>query len=182
MKYPVTTNLRRRSFPACIKPPRWFSQRIALLACAGICACSLASSAAESRKSSANQPPREAPAGFDNLTNGFEEQEAFDKDRETFEEVETILPEKAAGEIASNVVVSAKPRNHPLQAAGSFSSDKGSSGGLGPVYNATSCASCHQNPVSGSSSQVAELRAGHYEKRKFIEHPGGSLVNQRAID
>src|SRR5205823_11265601 len=25
--------------------------------------------------------------------------------------------------------------------------------GLGPVYNATSCVSCHQNPVTGSSSQ-----------------------------
>src|SRR5262245_18236877 len=32
--------------------------------------------------------------------------------------------------------------------------------GLGPVYNATSCVSCHQNPVTGSSCQVAELRAG----------------------
>jgi len=142
----------------------------------------MVSPAAESRKSNANPPAREAPSGFDNLSNGFAEQQAFDKDRETFEEVESILPEKAASEIASNVVVSAKPRNHSLQAAGSRSSDEGSSGGLGPVYNATSCASCHQNPVSGSSSQIAELRAGHNEKRKFVEHPGGSLVHQRAID
>src|ERR1041384_4751328 len=33
--------------------------------------------------------------------------------------------------------------------------------GLGPVYNATSCADCHQNPVTGGISQISELRAGH---------------------
>ena len=55
----------------------------------------------------------EAPTGFDNKTNGFiKDQAEFDKDRETFEEVEAI------------------------------------NDGLGPVYNATSCVSCHQNPVS----------------------------------
>ena len=99
--------------------------------------------------------PGEAPAGFDNKTNGFEGQAAFDKDREAFEEVETV--EK----------------------------------GLGPVYNATSCVSCHQNPVTGSSSQIAELRAGHREpdpndpnpgKVRFVEALGGSVIQQRAID
>jgi CxxC motif-containing protein (DUF1111 family) len=99
--------------------------------------------------------PDEAPAGFDNKTNGFEDQAAFDKDREAFEEVETV--EK----------------------------------GLGPVYNATSCVSCHQNPVTGSSSQIAELRAGHREpdpddpnprKVRFVEALGGSVIQQRAID
>jgi hypothetical protein len=33
--------------------------------------------------------------------------------------------------------------------------------GLGPVYNAQSCAECHQNRVTGGVSQVFELRAGH---------------------
>jgi CxxC motif-containing protein (DUF1111 family) len=101
----------------------------------------------------AKDNPDEAPTGFDNSTNGFEGQDAFDKDRQKFEEVEAI------------------------------------SDGLGPVYNATSCVSCHQNPVSGSSSQVAELRAGHHEpdpdnpkKVIFVESPGGSLIHQRAID
>jgi CxxC motif-containing protein (DUF1111 family) len=95
----------------------------------------------------------EAPTGFNNLTNGFEAQDAFDKDRGKFEEVEAI------------------------------------SDGLGPVYNATSCVSCHQNPVPGSSSQVSEIRAGRHEpdpddpkKVIFIESPGGSLIHQRAID
>src|ERR1700722_13172626 len=33
--------------------------------------------------------------------------------------------------------------------------------GLGPVYNATSCVVCHQNPNSGAASQITELRVGH---------------------
>ncbi|MER9674925.1 di-heme oxidoredictase family protein [Mesorhizobium sp. M0208] len=56
-------------------------------------------------------------------------------------------------------------------------------GGLGPVYNATSCVSCHQNPVTGSSSQISEIRAGGKDKDgNFAEPFGGSLIHQRAID
>lgn len=54
--------------------------------------------------------------------------------------------------------------------------------GLGPVYNAQSCGECHQNPVSGGSTQILELRVGHYEKHNFSEPPGGSLIHSRAID
>jgi CxxC motif-containing protein (DUF1111 family) len=54
--------------------------------------------------------------------------------------------------------------------------------GLGPVYNAQSCAECHQNPVTGAISQITELRAGHFDGVNFIDHPGGSLINDRAID
>src|SRR5437773_3846554 len=91
--------------------------------------------------------PAEAPAGFDNLTNGFTaDQLAFDTDRGIFEEVETI------------------------------------DDGLGPVYNAQSCAECHQNPVTGAISQITEVRAGHFDGVNFIDHPGGSLINDRAID
>jgi CxxC motif-containing protein (DUF1111 family) len=55
--------------------------------------------------------------------------------------------------------------------------------GLGPVYNTTSCVGCHQNPITGSSSQIAELRAGHLgPDKKFVDPPGGSLIHQRAID
>jgi CxxC motif-containing protein (DUF1111 family) len=56
------------------------------------------------------------------------------------------------------------------------------SDGLGPVYNGQSCVECHQNPVSGAASQITELRAGHFDGRRFSEHPGGSLINDRAID
>src|SRR5438093_4174963 len=54
--------------------------------------------------------------------------------------------------------------------------------GLGPVYNAQACAECHQNPVTGGISQVTELRAGHFDGLLFVNHPGGSLINDRAID
>src|SRR5262250_537594 len=54
--------------------------------------------------------------------------------------------------------------------------------GLGPVYNTQSCAECHQNPVTGAISQITELRAGHFDGVNFIDHPGGSLINDRAIN
>jgi CxxC motif-containing protein (DUF1111 family) len=54
--------------------------------------------------------------------------------------------------------------------------------GLGPVYNAQACSECHQNPVTGAISQITELRAGHFNGASFVDHPGGSLINDRAID
>ena len=67
------------------------------------------------------------------------------------------------------------------------------SDGLGPLYNAQSCRECHQNPVSGASSQVSELRVGHQGPDGHFRNPeipiahgaevitGRSLVNDRAI-
>ncbi|HUL74087.1 MAG TPA: di-heme oxidoredictase family protein [Vicinamibacterales bacterium] len=89
----------------------------------------------------------EAPAGFDNVFNGFGTQGDFDAGREAFEERDGI------------------------------------GDGLGPVYNAQSCAECHQSPVTGAISQITELRAGHLDGRgNFIDHPGGSLIHSRATD
>jgi len=65
--------------------------------------------------------------------------------------------------------------------------------GLGPTFNAQSCRECHQNPVSGSTSQVKELRAGHRGSAGnfvpatatladgTITIANRSLINQRAI-
>jgi CxxC motif-containing protein (DUF1111 family) len=65
--------------------------------------------------------------------------------------------------------------------------------GLGPVYNATSCVVCHQNPNSGAASQVTELRVGHNDAEGNFVNPtifindgkntitGRSIVNDRAI-
>src|SRR6266851_3757656 len=67
------------------------------------------------------------------------------------------------------------------------------SDGLGPLYNAQSCRECHQSPVSGAASQVAELRVGHQGPKGHFGTPeipiahgaevisGRSLVNDRAI-
>jgi CxxC motif-containing protein (DUF1111 family) len=89
----------------------------------------------------------EAPAGFDNLTNGFESQTQFNLDLANFDSVED------------------------------------NADGLGPVYNAQACRECHQNPVSGATSQITELRAGTTDGfGNFSNPPGGSLINDRAIN
>lgn len=62
-----------------------------------------------------------------------------------------------------------------------FASVETAEDGIGPVYNAASCAECHANPVIGGASQVLEMRAGHFDGTSFIEHPGGSLIHSRAI-
>src|SRR6185295_11854520 len=56
--------------------------------------------------------------------------------------------------------------------------------GIGPTFNNTSCVSCHENPfqVAGTGSQISELRAGHFNGVTFTDHPGGSLINDRAND
>lgn len=54
--------------------------------------------------------------------------------------------------------------------------------GLGPVFNAQGCVECHGNPVSGGISQIAVMRAGTMSGATFTNHPGGSLVHDRAID
>lgn len=90
--------------------------------------------------------PTEAPAGFDNLTNGFVDQTGFATAMEIFKEVEEF--------------------------------DEG----LGPIFNAASCAECHNNPVTGGISQVNELRAGRFNGVTFTDHPGGSLIHSRASD
>jgi CxxC motif-containing protein (DUF1111 family) len=67
------------------------------------------------------------------------------------------------------------------------------SNGLGPVFNATSCAQCHQNSVTGGASQITELRIGHLDSSGNFVNPtipinggsdsitGRSIVNDRAV-
>src|SRR5258708_16522364 len=91
--------------------------------------------------------PSDAPAGFDNQTNGMISQTDFDAAKLVFEERDDIAK------------------------------------GLGPVYNAQSCAECHQSPVTGAIAQISELRAGHLDAGgNFVDAPGGSLINDRATD
>jgi CxxC motif-containing protein (DUF1111 family) len=102
-------------------------------------------------------PLPEAPAGFDNKSNGLVDDATHAADQAKFEETEAI------------------------------------SDGLGPLYNAQSCRECHQNPTSGGSSQVNELRVGHRGADGKFRNPeipiargaeiikGRTLVNDRAI-
>lgn len=54
--------------------------------------------------------------------------------------------------------------------------------GLGPVYNAQACRECHQNPVTGATSQITELRVARFDGFFYTDRPGGSLINDRAIN
>jgi CxxC motif-containing protein (DUF1111 family) len=102
-------------------------------------------------------PLPEAPAGFDNKSNGLVDAATHAADQVKFDEIEQI------------------------------------SDGLGPLYNAQSCRECHQNPTSGGSSQVSELRVGHRGQDGKFANPeipiargteiikGRTLVNDRAI-
>jgi CxxC motif-containing protein (DUF1111 family) len=100
----------------------------------------------------------EAPTGFDGLSNGNCTQAEFRATGGTFSEVEAFED------------------------------------GLGPTFNNTSCVSCHESPrgtaendtnlklFGGTGSQITELRAGHFNGTSFVDHPGGSLMNDRAND
>ncbi len=68
------------------------------------------------------------------------------------------------------------------EAMGVFAEQETIADGLGPVYNAQSCGECHQNPVTGGGSQISELRAGHLSSGNFVDAPGGSLINDRAVN
>ena len=74
-----------------------------------------------------------------------------------------------------------------------YEQNKAVADGLGPVYNATSCVMCHQNPNSGAAGQITELRVGHRDANGEFVNPtifindgkntitGRSIVNDRAI-
>jgi hypothetical protein len=94
----------------------------------------------------------EAPTGFDNLTND------------------------PSGTFCSQATMDA--------AGDTFSETELFTDGIGPTFNNTSCVSCHQSPffATGTGSQITELRAGHFNGVSFVDHPGGSLINDRATD
>lgn len=102
---------------------------------------------------------KEAPTGFDNLTNGFLEQgpdfDSLDED---------------------NVVALRSFNDNRFI----FEEVEGQADGLGPTFNAQSCRECHQNVVTGGASQVAEHRTGRMTNGQFFESLGGSLVQSRA--
>jgi CxxC motif-containing protein (DUF1111 family) len=74
-----------------------------------------------------------------------------------------------------------------------FETTKDSSTGLGPLFNGTACAMCHQSPVTGAASQITEIRVGHLDDNGSFINPsvsihdgantvtGRSLINDRAI-
>lgn len=65
--------------------------------------------------------------------------------------------------------------------------------GLGPLFNATSCATCHANGITGAASQMSEIRVGHRDATGNFVNPtvlinhgdttvtGRSIINDRAV-
>jgi CxxC motif-containing protein (DUF1111 family) len=68
-----------------------------------------------------------------------------------------------------------------------FEQDHDAGTGLGPVFNARACADCHQNPVTGGSSQFTEVRAGHRDADgNFVAatvpiNDGMNVISNRSI-
>ncbi len=86
----------------------------------------------------AQQGPTEAPAGFATPT----------------------LAQNPGSQSISNGIAQPPGDTYALDQT-RFEQNHDASTGLGPVFNARACADCHQNPVSGGSSQFTEIRAGH---------------------
>jgi CxxC motif-containing protein (DUF1111 family) len=89
-------------------------------------------------RGTAQQSALEAPTGFDTPT----------------------LAQNPGSQSTSNGIAQPPGDDYALDQA-RFEQDHDISTGLGPVFNARACAECHQNPVSGGSSQFTEIRAGH---------------------
>lgn len=102
---------------------------------------------------------REAPTGYDNLTNGFLKQ---GPDFDTITE-DNVQPLRSFNE--GRFV---------------FEEAETAAGGLGPTYNAQSCSACHESVAIGGASQVAEHRTGKVVDGQFFESLGGSLIQSRA--
>src|SRR6201982_2980784 len=86
----------------------------------------------------AKQGPPKAPTGFDTPT----------------------LAQDPGSQSVSNGIAEPSGDTYALDQA-RFEQDHDAGTGLGPVFNARACVDCHQNPVSGGSSQFTEVRAGH---------------------
>ena len=122
----------------------------------------------------ARQPLTEAPAGFTTPTQGL-----------------TIGPDgeligKPGSQSVSNGIAEPPGDTFALDQA-QFERRHDPSTGLGPVFNATSCAECHQNVVTGAASQFTEVRVGHKDANGNFVNPtvvingGANTISGRAI-
>ena len=112
----------------------------------------------------ARENATEAPAGFDTPT----------------------LAQNPGSQSISNGIAQPPGDTYALDQT-KFEEDHDAGTGLGPVFNARACADCHQNPVSGGSSQFTEVRAGHLDKDgNFVAatvpiNDGASTIANRSI-
>jgi CxxC motif-containing protein (DUF1111 family) len=124
------------------------------------------SSLTETAVTAATAVITDAPTGFDVASNGFAEEFCARQDHLSNS---PNSPKIEADECDFNL------------AAIEFTGPETETDGVGPVFNGTACAECHLAPALGGGSQIAERRAGFFDGTTFTDHPGGSLIHDRAI-
>ena len=113
-------------------------------------------------------PVTDAPTGFDGQSNGYAEEYCANQAALSHT---TQSPEIPATDCSFDSAVE------------QFDEHDEDDEGIGPVYNARGCGECHGTPILGGSSQVVERRAGFFSLATgFLDHPGGSLIQDRATD
>src|SRR5271169_4485789 len=115
------------------------------------------------------QPPQEAPSGF----------------------ATPMVLSSPGTQSVSNGLAEPPGDNFPLDQT-VFEKTHDASTGLGPLFNETSCVTCHQSPVTGAASQITEVRVGHRDDNGNFVNPtvtindgaatvtGRSIINDRA--
>ena len=113
-------------------------------------------------------PVTDAPTGFGVESNGFAEEFCANQDNLSHSTSSPKIPDTDCSFDS---------------AIEEFDGHEDNDEGIGPVYNARGCGECHGTPILGGSSQVVERRAGFFSfATGFIDHPGGSLIHDRALD
>ena len=121
--------------------------------------------------------PTEAVAGFDGNSNGFAEEFCANQNALTDSPNSPQIP---ADECDFDT------------AEEEFTGPETVADGVGPIFNGVGCGECHTgNPgfdpanlarkLVGATSQVTEKRAGRFDGSVFIDHPGGSLIQDRSL-
>ena len=109
----------------------------------------------------------DAPTGFEVTSNGYAEEYCNNQTNLAHSPNSPKIPNNKCNFIA---------------ALAQFNEHEEDDDGIGPVYNAKGCGECHDTPVIGGGSQVVERRAGFFSiATGFLDHPGGSLIQDRAI-
>jgi CxxC motif-containing protein (DUF1111 family) len=109
--------------------------------------------------------PTEAPPGFDLNGNGFLQ--------------EFCGNQAALTDSPNSPEIPADECNRDA-ATEEFTGPESVADGLGPIFNAAGCGECHLVPILGGGSQITEKRAARFVNGLFTEHPGGSLIQDRA--
>jgi CxxC motif-containing protein (DUF1111 family) len=130
-------------------------------------ACALAAAIALSDRPVQTQGSiTDAPTGFDGGSNGFLAEFCSNQANLVDSPNSPMIPDDECNQDA---------------AIEEFTGPETPGDGLGPIFNAAGCGECHLVPILGGGSQIMEKRAGFFDGDDFIDHPGGSLIQDRSL-